>query len=155
MKKTILLLTAFVFTAIASGQVPDFTGNWKLNNSKSNLNYDFTLAPGVIIIAHKDNDMTIEKHSSFQGQDYTSNDKFTLDGKECVNPGWMDSQKKSTAIWADDKKSLKITTNLSAGDIGDVTIVEILKMVEDNMVIESTATSSYGDLVETMVYDKQ
>ena len=113
------------------------------------------MAPGKIIIAQKGSDLDVEKHSTFQDQEYTTNDKFTLDGKECVNQGWQDSQKKSTAVWAEDKKSLKITTIMSIGDAGDITIVEVYKMDSSNMVLESSASSSYGDLVETMVYDKQ
>ena len=155
MKKPIILLAAFVFSTYASAQEPDFTGDWKLNSTKSKLGTEFSMAPGKIIIAQKGSDLAVEKHSTFQDQEYTTNDKFTLDGKECVNQGWQDSQKKSTVVWAEDKKSLKITTIMSIGDAGDITIVEVYKMDSSNMVLESSASSSYGDLVETMVYDKQ
>jgi len=41
------------------------------------------------------------------------------------------------------------------GDIGDVSIVEIYRMDNGNMILDSVASSSYGDLTEKMVYDKQ
>jgi len=155
MKKIGFLLVTFLISAITSAQGLDFSGTWKLNTSKSKLGEEFSMAPKEIIIAQKGNEFNVEKHSSFQDQEFTINDKFTLDGKECLNPGWQDSQKKSTAVWSDDKKSLKITTKMSMGDGGEMTITEIYKMDGINMVIESSSSSSYGEMAETMAYDKQ
>jgi hypothetical protein len=155
MKKILLLSATLMISVLVSAQGLDFTGTWKLNASKSKLGDQFSMAPREIIIAQKDNDLAVEKHSSFQDQEFTTTDKFTLDGKECVNTGWQDSQKKSTVVWADDKQSLKITSKLNIGDGGEMTIIEVLKMDGPNMVIESSASSSYGDMSETMVYEKQ
>ncbi len=155
MKKTVILLATFLISSVVSAQVPDFTGNWKLNSSKSKLNQEFSMAPAEIILTQTGNDLSVEKHSDFQGQEYVSTDKLTLDGKECINPAWQDMQKKSTAVWSDDKTSLKITTKFPMGDGGEMTLIEIYKMDGNNMVIESSASSSYGDLSETIVYDKQ
>jgi hypothetical protein len=155
MKKIKFLIAALLISSVASAQSVNFSGNWKLNSTKSKLNADFSMAPKEIILAQKGNDLNIEKHSSFQDQDFTTNDKLTLDGKECINPGWMDTQKKSTVAWSDDKKSLKITTKFPMNDGGEMIITEVYKMDGSNMVIESSASSSYGDMSETMVYDKQ
>jgi len=155
MKKTMIFISTLFLSAVVSAQGVDFSGNWKLNTSKSRLGQEFSMAPKTIIVTQKGNELNVEKHSSFQDQEFTINDKFTLDGKECINPGWQDSQKKSTVVWLDDKKSLKITTKMTIGDGGELTIVEVYKMDGENMVIESTSSSSYGDLAETMVYDKQ
>ncbi len=155
MKKTLTILTAILFSAGAFSQVPDFSGTWKLNNEKSKLNAEFSFAPKSIIITQSGNDMTVEKHSSFQDQEYTTTDKLTLDGKECINPGFQDTQKKSTAVWSEDKTSLKIVSKMNIGDGGEMTITEIYKMDGSNLVIGSNASSSYGELAETMVYDKQ
>ena len=155
MKKTMIFISTLLLSAVVSAQGADFSGNWKLNTSRSRLGQEFSMAPKTIIVTQKGNELNVEKHSSFQDQEFTINDKFTLDGKECINPGWQDSQKKSTAVWSDDKKSLKITTKMTIGDGGELTIVEVYKMDGANMVIESASSSSYGDLAETMVYDKQ
>ncbi|MCJ7449092.1 MAG: hypothetical protein MUO72_15530 [Bacteroidales bacterium] len=155
MKKTSFILTAFLISATVSAQGLDFSGTWKLNTSKSKLGAEFSMAPKEIIIAQKGNDFSVEKHSSFQDQEFTTNDKFTLDGKECLNQGWQDSQKKSTAVWSEDKKSLKIISKMSIGDGGEMTITEVYKMDGGNMVIESSSSSSFGEMTETMVYDKQ
>lgn len=155
MKKTFFFFVLLLISGIVSAQGIDFSGNWKLNTAKSKLSDQFSMAPKESIIAQKDNDFNIEKHSTYQDQDFTINDKFTLDGKECVNPGWQGSQKKSIVAWSDDKTSLKITSKLPIGDSGELTIVEVYKMDGSSLVVESSASSSYGDVVETQVFDKQ
>jgi len=155
MKKIKILLATLFISSVATAQVVNLSGSFKLNTSNSKLNQEFSLAPKEIIILQEGNNLDVEKHLSFQDQDYVTKDKFTLDGKECINPGWQETQKKSTAVWAEDKKSLKITSKIPMNDGGEAVIIEIYKMDGTNMVIESSATSSYGDMAETMVYDKQ
>jgi|MudIll2142460700_1097286.scaffolds.fasta_scaffold01304_4 hypothetical protein len=155
MNKTLIIFAALLFSTSAIAQVPDLSGSWKLNSEKSKLNAEFSFAPKEIIITQAGNDFTVEKHSSFQDQEFVTTDKLTLDGKECINTGFQDTQKKSTANWSDDKTSLKIISKMSIGDGGDMTITEVYKMDGSNMVLESLASSSYGDLNETIVYDKK
>lgn len=155
MNKMAFLLAVLLVSTIVSAQTIDFSGNWKLNGSKSKLNAQFSMAPKDMIAAQTGNDFNLERHSSFQGNDFTIKDKYTLDGKECINPGWQDTQKKSVAVWSDDKLSLKITTKFPMGDNGEMTIVEIYKMDSSNLVVESSASSSFGDVAETLVFDKQ
>lgn len=155
MKKSFTFLIVIMAAVVSSVSAADFSGNWKLNSGKSKLNDQFSMAPREIILVQNGNDLNVEKHSSFQDQDFTIKDKFTLDGKECVNAGWQDTQKKSTAVWSDDKNSLKISTKLPIGDNGDMTIVEVYKFDGENLVIETSTSSSFGESTETMVYDKQ
>jgi hypothetical protein len=154
MKKLAFIAALIMISILSNSQNPNFSGTWKLNSELSKLNAEFSFAPKEIIIDQKDNDMKVERHSSFNGEDFTINDKFTLDGKECINIGWQDSEKKSTAVWADDKKSLKISTKLTMDDGNEMSITELFKMDKENMVIESSASSSYGDMSEIMVYEK-
>ena len=155
MKRTLFFLIALLISAMVNAQGMDFSGSLKLNSSKSKLNDQFSFAPKEIKIEQKGNDLKIEKHTSFQDQEFVTTDKLTLDGKECINTGFQDSQKKSTAVWSDDKASLKITSKLSIGDGGEMTIIEIYKMDGSNMVIDSSSNSSFGEMKETMAYDKQ
>jgi len=154
MKKAFFFLAAIAVSITVSAQV-DLSGSWKLNSSKSKLGEQFSMAPKEIILAQKGNDLIVERHSEWQGQEFTTNDKFTLDGKECVNPGMMDTQKKSTAIWTADKKSLKITSKIPMQDGGEISITEVYKMDGGNMVIEMNSTSSWGDMAETQVFEKK
>ena len=55
----------------------------------------------------------------------------------------------------DDKTSLKVVSKMSMGDGGDVTINEVYKLDGGSLVIESTSSSSFGDMSEKMVFDKK
>jgi len=72
---------------------------------------------------------------------------------ECINPGWQDAEKKSNVLFSE--KSMKITTKFPMGNSGEMTIIETISMLENNLVIETNSSSSYGDRTETMVFDKQ
>jgi hypothetical protein len=154
MKTAFSLITAILLTFTLSAQT-DFSGSWKLNSSKSKLGDQFSMAPKEIIVVQKGNDMSVERHSEWQGQEFTINDKFTLDGKECVNAGMMDTQKKSTVAWSADKKVLTIKSKIPMQDGGEISITEAYKMDGGNMVIEMNSSSSWGDMAETQVFDKK
>ncbi len=155
MKKLLLSLVAVLFSAAIFAQGPVFGGSWALNTSKSTLGAEFSMAPKNVIIVHSGNDLSVEKHSEFQGQEFVTTDKLTLDGKECTNTAFQDMQKKSTCVWSDDKTSLKVVSKMSMGDGGDITINEVYKLDGENLVIESTSSSSFGDMSEKMVFDKK
>ncbi|MCU0362144.1 MAG: hypothetical protein MUE32_02200 [Bacteroidales bacterium] len=155
MKKILFFPALFILTLAAAGQGTDFTGTWALNSGKSKLNDQFTFAPKQIIVTQAANEINVEKHSSFQDQEFVTKDKYSLDGKECINPGFQDSQKKSTANWSEDKKTLKVVSKLPMGDGGEILITEVYKLDGGNMVIESASSSSFGEMAETMVYDKK
>jgi len=155
MKKTLIIFVALLFSAGVNAQGINLSGSWKLNNEKSKLNAEFSFAPREVILTHNGNDLTVERHSSFQDQEFVTTDKLTLDGKECINQGFQDSQKKSTAVWSEDKSSLKVTSKIPMGDGGEMTIIEVYRIDGSSLIVESKATSSYGELAETMVYDKK
>lgn len=153
MKRTLFLFAAILCSVIVSAQV-DFSGTWKLNSSKSKLSAEYSMAPKEVIIVQKGNDLSVETHSEFQGQEFTQTNKYTMDGKECVNTGFMDTEVTSKVNWSDDKKSLKISSKIPIqGETMSITAV--YKMDAGNMVIEASASSSYGDMTETQVFDKQ
>jgi len=154
MKKSFILLTLLLVSMVYAASAADFSGKWKLNTSKSKLGEQFSMAPKELIAVQSGTELNVEKHSSFQDQEMTTKEKYTLDGKECINPGWQDTQKKTTAVWADDKNSLKVTSKLPMGD-NEMTTVEVYKIVDGNLVIESSMYSSFGENKETMVFDKQ
>jgi len=41
------------------------------------------------------------------------------------------------------------------GDNGEMTIIEIYKITGGNLIIETSASSSFGDVAETQVFEKQ
>lgn len=155
MRKVSFLLTAIFMMGLVSVHATDFSGKWKLNRSKSSLGDQFSLAPTDIAIKQAGNDISVEKIANFQGTDYTTSDKYTLDGKECINEGFQGTSKKSTAAWDQNKVILTVKSKLPMQDGTDVSITEVYTLKDGNLEIKSYASSSYGDLDETMVYDKQ
>ncbi len=148
-------MVLILFAGVSSGQGVNFSGKWKFNASKSKQNEQFSMAPLDVTITQETNAMSLERHYNFQGQDYTGKDKFTLDGKECVNEGWQGSQKKSTVSWSEDGKSLIIKSKVPMQDGGEVSITETLSMNGENFSMAVVANSPMGELTETYVFDKQ
>ena len=155
MKKIIYLLGILLISSSAFSQKMDFSGTWKLNKEKSELGEQYSMAPVSIELQMQANLLTESRELNFQGESFTTTDKFTLDGKECENPGWMDSVKKSTANWSADKTSLTIITRIPMQDGGELTITSAYSMKGANLVISTTAASSFGEFTEVQVFDKK
>ena len=155
MKKMIMLLALALLSSIAIGQKANFSGSWTINREKSELNDQFSMAPNSLVLEHSRKELSIQRNSSWQGQDFSFTDTFTLDGEKCENVGFMDMVKKSTADWNDDKKSILITSTIEMQDGSEMTITENLSLDGNNLVLHTSASSSYGEMSEVFVFDKQ
>jgi recombinational DNA repair protein RecR len=155
MKKLFYLLALSMISVATMGEGTNFSGTWKLNNEKSILFDQFSLAPTQVIVTQTADTLTVEKHGNFQGTEYVTKDRISLDGKECVNIGWMNSKKTSTAAWSEDGKILTISSKLPTQDQGEATTKEVYQMVESNLKLELNAASSMGEMSETYLLDKQ
>ena len=151
---TISLLLVCMVTGTLLAQNSDFSGKWKLNTSRSQLNQEFSMAPKQLNVEQKENMLNLERFVEFQGQSMTISDKFTLDGNECVNEGFQGSKKKSVVSWSDDKKSLIIKTKFPMQDGGEISITETLKLDGGSLTMVSNVSSDWGDMSETHVFDK-
>ena len=155
MKKLFYLLALSMLTLTSMGEGINFSGTWKLNNEKSTLFEQFSLAPTQVIVTQTADTIMVEKHGNFQGTEYVTKDKFSLDGKECVNIGWMNSKKTSTAVWSEDGKTLTISSKLPTQDQGEATMKEVFRLEDPSLKIELSAASSMGEMSETYLLDKQ
>lgn len=154
MKKLLTVATLLLLAFLVNAQT-NFSGKWKLNKEKSTLNTEFSMAPSEIVVVQNGNEISLEKHANFQGESFIMKEKYTLDGKECVNAGMMDSQKKSVAKFSDDKKVLTIESKIPMQDGAEIAIKEIFTLVDGALVLESSSKSSWGDMNEKMAFDKQ
>lgn len=146
----------------AQNGATDFSGTWGFNESKSNLgDSGFRMAATTLVIAQKGNEMVIDRtQPSYEGEEIKTNEKLTLDGKECTNVGMMNSARKSTVNWSDDKKSLTLVTAITFdrdGEKMEMKSTEVWKLSADSKIltIESDFTSQWGDMKTTIVYDKK
>ena len=153
-KSTVWIILVLIFLSAGSfAQTSNFSGNWKLNPSLSKLQAQFSFAPQTLNINQEGNNLSIEKVTDMMGQTTTTSEKYTLDGKECRNTAFMDSQKVSTATWNENGRLLISSSTDFQG--------QALKSTEGyyldgngHLVIEYKSQSPMGDMTETYVYDK-
>ncbi|MBA7525779.1 hypothetical protein ES705_17936 [subsurface metagenome] len=160
-----LFIFSFLMISFVTYAVPKkakFSGEWTLNKEKSYIaEYGEIMATTKLIINQKGKKLTIERFGTSQdGESYTYTEKYTLDGKECENIILETTKKKSTANWSEDKKSLTITSTIwfeFEGNELEVSLIEVLEFTEDgnSLSINQKASTDYGDLENTLVYDKE
>ena len=160
-----LFLVAFLMTSFVTDAAPKkakFSGEWTLNEEKSYIaEYGERMAVTKMVIIQKGKKLTIEKFGTSQeGEDYNYTEIYTLDGKEGENAIFGTTNKKSTANWSENKQSITITSTIVIefdGNELEVTTIEILKFTEDGnfLSINQKAYTDYGDLENTLVYEKK
>jgi hypothetical protein len=157
--KAALIIMMFIPANLAA-QV-NFSGNWTFNESKSTINADGPrFEAKALIVQQQGNDLIIERtQPSFDGNEVKLNEKFTLDGKESINKGMMESQTKSLLTWSGENKILNfknaITFNMD-GQSFEINSTEEWSLSEDSktLMIKSVVNSPMGEMSTTLVYDK-
>jgi len=155
MKNVAFVLALVWISSAAIGQKVNYSGEWKLNESKSELSYDFSLAPASIAVTHTKKAIDLKTVNVYNGQEMVSESHITLDGKECENAGFGESVATSTAELDKDTQAILIITKGSAEGVGDWTSRQNMMMKDGNLVIQFEASSDMGDMAETYVFDKQ
>jgi hypothetical protein len=161
-KATVLSATAFltVCSAATYAQKANFSGEWKLNEQKSDLGQFAQMAPKKLKATSQADNLSIERFATGpDGSEANYTDKFTFDGKETETTLFGTAKKKSTAKWSDDGKSLMVKSNIvfsNEGQTFEVTINEVWKFLEDGktLSVESTSTSQMGTNTTKMLFDK-
>lgn len=153
--KNFFFVIALVFlSATAFGQKVNFSGEWTLNEQKSELGDQFTLAPNSMTIAQTKKTLDMTTLSEFDGQEIEGVVHYTLNGEKCVNVGFMESETISTALLDKKAKSIIIVTEGSVEGM-DYTLTQVMTMEEGSLMVESEAASDMGEMLETFVFDKK
>ncbi len=154
---TFLLISVMAF---AENEKLNFSGEWSLNEEKSDLGEGRRRRPSAKLTISQDVDtLTIERLLTRRsGDEFKVKEKFTLDGKECENTVY-ERPKKSVVTWSKDGKSLTITSIIvfeRDGNEFEFNTVEIWKLADEgnSLSIEYTSKSSRGERKSTYVYDK-
>lgn len=151
----------FLFSFISKPDHADFSGQWQLNEGKSELGQFSNFATKSIKATQNETSIAISKTSaSMEGDDVTTEETLTFDGKESESKLFGDSKKKATMKWAEDGQSFTITFSLSldfGGQQMDITGTEKWSLSDGGktLVVESNSTSSFGDMVTKSVFDKK
>ena len=109
-----------------------------------------------LTVKQEGNSLSIERLAKTRsGEDFTFEEKLTLDGKECENT-IFERTRKSIAIWSDDGKSLTISSKMVFNEF-EISTVEIWRLIEEgkSLSIDYKSTSSRGERKGTYIYDKE
>lgn len=142
----------------------NFSGEWKLNESKSDLGqFGGRGAARTIKIASSDaNSISIERISTNpqSGEQVSRTETLTYDGKEAESKGGFgNSTRKATAKWSDDGQSMVInavSTFDRNGEKMEIKQKETWKLGDggQTLTIEASSSSSFGESTMKLVYEK-
>jgi hypothetical protein len=115
----------------------------------------------TLAVTQQGNEIQIKRTSTgFDGNEMIQNEKYTLDGKESVNNGMMDSKVKSILTWSTDKKELtfaKVIIFTMNGETQEMKSTEKWSMSPDlkTLTLKSSMISPMGEMNTTLAYDKK
>lgn len=141
-------------------QKANFSGEWKLNEAKSNLGQFSRMAPRKLKVDSQKDSLSVQRFAtSPDGNETTYTEKLSFDGKETESTVFGNSKKKSTAKWSDDGQSLTVNSTIvfeRNGQSFEVKVVEVWKLAEDGKMLslESTSTSQMGTNTTSLLFDK-
>jgi hypothetical protein len=164
MKKSLFSFIAPAIILFSFTSMPDranFSGEWKLNEGKSELgDFGSRFTARSIKADQKSDAITIAKTTpGFNGGDpVTTTVTLTFDGKETESTGFGNSKRKSTAKWSEDGQTLTInstTTFERDGQTSEFKGTETWTLTkEGSLSIVSVSSSPRGENTVKAMYDK-
>jgi len=154
MKHIVFAFTLLLLSSAAISQKVNYSGDWKLNEDKSELGSKYSLAPASLSIKHTRKKLEMKVVHIWDGQTLESEQFYTLDGKECRNAGFGESTTLSSASFDRQSKAIKIVTAGSAEGM-DYTFSQLISLKGAQLVVNARAETDLGELTETYLFDKQ
>ena len=162
------ILAAFILSAfflfpcesLILAQETDFSGEWILNDSKSDMGQGMFRVSKAISVRQKGNDLELEKiRTGRDGQEIKSTEKLTPDGNPTVNEQGTRTTK-TTVTWSDDGKSITLVSNTTfsrEGQTREMSSTEIwtLDNTGKTLTVKYSGSSPRGEQKATLVYDKK
>lgn len=165
--KTSLLLSAAAIVVFSSATVlnpaPNFSGEWKLNESKSEMGQFGRGAAKKIKVESMDaQGISYDRTTTNQsGEEVVRKEKLSFDGKETESTyagGFGNAKRKASAKITDDALIIDATTKFDRdGQEIEIKSKETWKLNDggQTLTIESNSTSSFGENSMKLVYEKQ
>lgn len=162
-KKTMLylLVSVFLLSFTVTPDKSNFSGSWKLNEGKSELGNGGRFTPRKIKVEQKDDAITIAKTSlTGGGEEITSTETLTFDGKTVESTVFGNSKKKSSIKWSEDGKTSTVTYTIAFernGQTFDVNGTETWTLTDEgkSLSVTTVSTSPQGERTTKAVYDKE
>lgn len=138
---------------------PDFSGQWTLNESKSEMGEGRFFSAPKMKVTQEGNTLTIERtRTGRDGEERTTSETLTMDGKDNVVSG--DNRNSVTTVtWSEDGSTLTIKSKREfnrQGETFEMNTTETWTLSGDGktLTIKSDSSSGMGDRSATLVYDK-
>jgi len=156
---SLLAPAAIVLSFMTFADRANFSGEWKLNEGKSELGDFGGRVARSIKVDEKANDITISRtRPGFNGGDpVTTTLTLTYDGKVTESTGFGNSKSKSTAKWSDDGQTLTISTTTSFerdGQTSEFKSTEIWTMKDGALSVVTNSNSPRGESTTKAIYTK-
>lgn len=138
----------------------NFSGDWKLDESKSELGNAAGRTARSLKAEQKDNDITISRTTpGFNGGDpVTTTYTVTYDGKVTESEGFGGSKRKSTAKWSDDGLTLTINSVMNFerdGQAMEFKSNETWSLTGDGLLsVVAHSSSPRGETTTKAIYSK-
>jgi len=160
----ISLLIGFCFLCInAQNQQnqaeKNFSGEWILSEDSQSDQPGF-MRTKILVINHEGNTLTIKRtFAGRNGQEYTEEEKLTLDGKECVNK-FINREVKSIAEKIENGEKIKIVSKIKFernGNVFETTRTEIYSLSVDGKILtlDVSTSSQRGTRSFTLTYKQK
>ena len=163
-RKSFLALLAIAVVTLSSfnlqAQRASFSGDWKLDESKSELGEFGGRIARSVKAEQKEDAITVTKTTpGFNGGDpVTTTVTLTYDGKVVESEGFGGSKRKSTAKWSEDGKTLIISHTINFdrdGQSFEIKATENWTITKDGLLsIVTNSTSPRGDMTTKAIYTK-
>jgi hypothetical protein len=155
---TLLIAPALLLSFTSKPDRANFSGDWKLNEGKSELGQFGRFAATKIKVEQKDDAISISKTAaSFQGGENTTTESLTFDGKVSETTVFGGSKKKSTAKWSDDGQTLTVSYTIAFERDGQTTEfkgTETWTMKDGSLSIVTVSSSPRGENTTKAIYTK-
>ncbi len=152
-KRCLVILAVLALAALPALAKPNFSGDWKLNLSKSSFGQMPAPTSMTNKITHDDPKLTSHVKQSGERGDFEFDSSYTTDGKECSND-MFGNPMKSTLKW--DGDTLVIDAKGTFGD-NDFTMQDKWTLSDDGktLTIVRLFKSSMGEGEQTLIFEKQ
>lgn len=152
-----LIAPALLLSFTTTPDRVNLSGEWKLNEGKSELGNFGRFTPRKIKIEQKDASISISKTTVFNDNENTTTESLTFDGKESESTGFAGSKKKSTAKWSDDGQTLTISFNILFERDGQSTEfkgTETWSLKDGMLSLVTVSTSPRGENTTKAIFEK-
>ncbi|MES1226848.1 MAG: hypothetical protein ABUT20_65850, partial [Bacteroidota bacterium] len=157
---SLLAPAVILFSFISFADKANFSGEWKLNEAKSELGEFGNRVARSIKVDQKDADITIAStRPGFNGGDpVTTTLTMSYDGKETESTGFGGSKRKTTVKWSDDGQTLTVSSSTLIerdGQTSEIKSTETWTLIKGGgLSIVTFSSSPRGESTTKAVYDK-